>query len=226
MASQEGPKLGLKSTDEGVTFSKDAVLASMGGWLGILESVIPGVLFMLSYSITKLALPSVILASLISLGFIVYRVAKKGKLSQAVVGAAFVALSAFLVLRDGGEATDYFIPGILINLTYGTVMLLSVVVRWPIIGLLIGLLTSSGTQWRKDSSLLKTYNFATLVWVGLFSLRLIVELPLYFAGQLEALTAVKIVLGYPAYALTAWISWLMVRKTFAKATPSDNQEGD
>jgi hypothetical protein len=215
---QTAPKMGLSATESGVNFSKSALLTSMGGRLGIAESIIPGVLFMLVFTFSKQAFLSVILASVCALSFIAYRVAKRGKLSQAIVGAAFVGLSAFLVLRDGGEATDYFIPGLLINLGYGLAMLFSVLVRWPIIGLLIGLLTSSGTGWRKDKSLLRTYSWATLVWVALFSLRLMIELPLYFAGQLEALTAVKGVLGYPAYALTAWISWLMVRRSFTKST--------
>ena len=210
-------RMGLTAGESGVNFSKSALLTSMGGRLGIAESVIPGILFMLVYTFSKQALISVAVASLVAVAFIAYRVIKKGKLSQAIVGAAFVGLSAFLVLRDGGQATDYFIPGILINLSYGLAMLLSVLLRWPILGLLIGLLTSSGTGWRKDRALLRTYGWATLVWVALFTIRLVIELPLYFAGQLEALTAVKVALGYPAYALTAWISWLMVRKTFAKS---------
>lgn len=212
-----GARMGLTASESGVNFSKSALLTSMGGRLGIAESVIPGILFMLVYTVSKQAVVSVAVASIVAIAFISYRVIKRGKLSQAIVGAVFVGLSAFLVLRDGGEATDYFIPGILINLSYGVVMLFSVLLRWPIIGLLIGLLTSSGTGWRKDRALLRTYSWATLVWVALFTIRLVIELPLYFAGQLEALTAVKVVLGYPAYALTAWISWLMVRKTFAKS---------
>lgn len=211
-------RMGMTASDGQVSFSKDALLASMGGWLGVVESVLPGIVFMLVFTFTKEPVGAIALASIASVGFIAFRLIKRGKLSQALVGAFFIALSAFLVLRDGGKATDYFIPGILINLGYGIAMLLSVVVRWPIIGVLIGLLTSTGVLWRKDRQKMRAYTLATLVWVGLFSLRLVIELPLYFTGQLEALTTVKAILGYPAYGLTAWLTWLMVRRTFSTSS--------
>lgn len=215
--SSDQPKMGMVVNGEGVSFSRDALLASMGGWLGIVESVLPGIVFMLLFTITKAAVLSIAIASMLSVGFILYRLSKKGKASQALVGALFIALSAFLVLRDGGAAKDYFIPGILINVSYGAVMLLSVLVRWPVIGVMVGLLTSSGTAWRRDKAKMKIYGWASIVWVILFSVRLIIELPLYFTGQLEALATAKLVLGYPAYALTAWVTWLMVRRTFVKS---------
>ena len=60
------------------------------------------------------------------------------------------------------------------------------------------------------------FNVATLIWVGLFAGRLLVQLPLYFAGQTETLALVKLAMGTPLYALTIWLSWLTLRPIFKK----------
>jgi hypothetical protein len=57
---------------------------------------------------------------------------------------------------------------------------------------------------------------ATWVWVGLFALRLAVEVPLYLTAQVELLAAVKLVLGVPLYAAVLWVTWLLVRTVFVR----------
>ncbi len=52
---------------------------------------------------------------------------------------------------------------------------------------------------------------ATWVWVGLFAVRLALELPLYFAGNTDVLAIVRLVTGVPLYAVVVWLSWLLVR---------------
>ncbi len=50
---------------------------------------------------------------------------------------------------------------------------------------------------------------ATLLWIGVFGLRLGVELPLYFADLTSALGTMKLILGVPLYATALWITWLL-----------------
>jgi hypothetical protein len=52
----------------------------------------------------------------------------------------------------------------------------------------------------------------TLVWVGFFGLRLLVQLPLFFSGQVELLAASKVVLGAPAYAGLLVLTWVMLKR--------------
>jgi hypothetical protein len=49
--------------------------------------------------------------------------------------------------------------------------------------------------------------------------RLAVELPLYFADAIQALGALKLVLGVPLYAATLWVTWLLVRTVYARPDP-------
>ena len=202
-------KLGLDSKGE---FSAKAVLESMGGRLGIAESVIPGFVFILIYTFTKLQVASVIAATAISLGFIIYRVARKKILTQALIGLVGVGLTAFLVLRDGGQASDFFIPALWTNISYGSVLLISIAVRWPIIGVLFGLFTGHPSAWRKRKGYIRLFSLATAVWVAMFASRLIVQVPLYLTKQVELLGAMHIVMGLPLYLATAWITWLIIRR--------------
>ena len=56
----------------------------------------------------------------------------------------------------------------------------------------------------------------TWLWVGLFSLRLGVQVPLYLAEQAAALAATKLLMGLPLYAAVLWVTWLMVRAVYAR----------
>jgi hypothetical protein len=204
-----GTRLGLNESGE---FSPKSVLASMGGKLGIAESVIPGFIFIGIYTCTKQQVLSVIAATLVSLGFIIYRVSRKKVLTQALVGLIGVGLTAFLVLREGGQAGDFFIPALWTNISYGTVLLISILVRWPLIGVLYGLFTGHPTKWRKTRGHIGLFSLATAVWVTLFASRLLVQVPLYYSNQVELLGVVHIVMGVPLYLATAWISWLVIRR--------------
>jgi hypothetical protein len=126
-----------------------------------------------------------------------------------------IALAAFLALRDGGSAEDYFVPGFITNASYGAVLLISVLVRYPIMGFVAQLLFGL-EAWRKNRVVYRRAQLVTLVWVGFFSLRLAVQLPLFFSGQVELLAASKVVLGAPAYAGLLVLTWVLLKSLGAK----------
>lgn len=204
-------RLGLRVENGSATLDKQSLLAGMGGWLGIIESLVPGLLFITAFSLTKDAIVSVITASISSVIFIIARVIRKHSVVQAASGAIGVAIAAFLALRPGGEGRDYFISGFFTNAAYFAVLSLSVLVRWPIIGVLVGFLLGEKTEWRKNRYEMRVFGTATLIWAGLFAARLIVQLPLYFANNLDALSVAKLAMGLPLYAAVLWLTWLLVR---------------
>ena len=59
--------------------------------------------------------------------------------------------------------------------------------------------------------MLRGFNRATLVFVGLFAIRLVVQVPLYLTGSLNALGIAKIGLGLPFYALALWLAYAVLR---------------
>ncbi|HEY9379321.1 MAG TPA: DUF3159 domain-containing protein, partial [Jiangellaceae bacterium] len=115
-----------------------------------------------------------------------------------------------------GRAEDVFLPGLLVNVGYGLAFLISILVRWPLLGVFVGLVTGQGMSWREDPALGRAYTRASAVWVGMFALRLAVQVPLYLAGdeQLGWLAGARLVMSWPLFLLVAYVSWLIVRPAY------------
>jgi hypothetical protein len=207
----DAAKLGLHDQDGKLNLTKSSLLASVGGPLGIAEAVIPSTVFVIMIAVTKNTVASVLTAAGLSAIFLIRQIVAKKPLTQAIAGAVGIAISAFLPLREGGQAADYFIQGFITNAVYLAALTVSVLVRWPIIGVLAGLLLGEGAAWRKDKAKLRRFTVATLVWIGLFSGRLLVQVPLYFTQQTELLGIFRIAMGTPLYALCIWFTWLLIR---------------
>jgi hypothetical protein len=214
-ADRIAKKLGVSNTEGGPTISKQSLMDAIGGPLGIAESIIPAFAFSVSFAITKSAVVSVSVASGLALMFIAIRLIRRQPVTQAIAGALAIALAAFLAIRDGRNAEDYFVPGFITNATYGSVLLLSVLVRYPIMGFVAQLLFGI-EAWRKNKVVYRRAQLVTLIWVGFFSLRLAVQLPLYFSQQVELLAATKVVLGAPAYAGLLVLTWVLLKSLGAK----------
>ncbi len=76
---------------------------------------------------------------------------------------------------------------------------------------MIGLLTGEGLRWRHHPARLKAYQRITWLWAAMFALRLLVQLPLYFTDQVGALGVARLVMGVPFFALTVWLSWVILK---------------
>jgi hypothetical protein len=188
----------------------------LGGPVGILESLIPGTVYVTLFSLTLNVLWSAISAGAVALVFIVVQLIRKRPLTQAFAGLVGLAISIYLPLRDGLDnthAADYFVPGLLTNLAYLTALSISVLVRYPLLGLLIGFLSGQGHTWRKDKALFRRYTWITIMWITMFGLRLVVQVPLYLTNQVAALGIAKLALGTPLYALTIWFTWLSAKES-------------
>lgn len=210
-------KLGVSSSDGKISLDGKSMLEGMGGKLGIAETIIPSVLFGTSFAVTGQAIISVGLAGGTSAAFILYRLITRKSASSALIGALAVGFAAWLALRDGGEAVDYFVPGFITNAVYGVVLSISILVRWPVIGVLVEILRGNSTSWRKDRKKLTVYSLVTGMWVVFFTLRLAVQVPLYLADNAAMLAAARVAMGPPLYALVILASWLILRATVLRA---------
>jgi len=202
-------RLGIRLEEGIAVFDAKSLLNSLGGWWGIVESTIPPTAFLIIYSLTLNVIWAVASSGLLSLASLVKQIVTKKTITQALAGAALIGISAWLALS--GQPKDYYITGFFTNAIYGSVLLVSVAVRWPIIGLLVGFFKGWGVGWRKNRSLLTRFDLVTGMWVGLFGFRLLVELPLFFSNNLQALGIAKLILSQPAYAVVLWFTWLSLR---------------
>jgi hypothetical protein len=136
----------------------------------------------------------------------------------AAIGLVGIALSAGLALWSG-RAEENFVLGFIINGVWLAALLISLVARRPLIGVITGLLTGDA-DWRNDPAKRTVLTVTTWLWVALFTLRLAVQVPLYFAEQAAALAATKLLMGLPLYAAVLWVTWLMIRAVYARRNPS------
>ena len=210
-------RLGVNSVDGQLSLDGKSMLEGMGGKLGIAETVLPSMLFGVSFALTGQAIISVSLAGGTSALFIIYRLVTRKSASSALIGAVAVGFAAWLALREGGQAVDYFIPGFITNAVYASVLLVSILVRWPLIGGLVEVLRGKNTSWRKDRKRLTIYTALTAFWVGFFSLRLAVQVPLYLSGSAELLATARVAMGPPLYALVILATWLILRATVLRS---------
>ncbi|MWV49950.1 DUF3159 domain-containing protein [Rathayibacter sp. VKM Ac-2803] len=214
--AQAAKRSGLGVLADGEPFDGRALLRTMGGVRGILEAVVPGVAFVLLFTITGELVLSLVASVGLAVLFTVARILGRTPVVQAVGGLLGVVVSAVLALVTG-RAVDNFVPGLITNLAYGVVFLVSVLVRWPLIGVAAGYLMGDGTGWRTDRRKRRLFSALTLAWAGLFLLRLAVQYPLFLAEDTTALGTWKLVLGLPLYAPLLVLTVLAVRAEYRTA---------
>ena len=189
---------------------RPSALEALGGPLGIGESVVPPIAFVTAYTISGEAATSAWIAVAMGAVLALARIVRGQTPQYALAGLLGVGLAAFIVSRTG-RAEDFFVPGLLANAGYALGCLVSIVVRYPAVGLAVGSLRGEGTGWRSDVGRLRAYSRATWIWVGIFSLRLAVQLPLYLAGAVVALGTARVAMGIPVFAIGLWLTWLVLR---------------
>ncbi len=204
-------RLGIAIDAEGAPPTVSSILARVGGWVGLLESALPALSFVLVLSIFNSTIAAVITAVLIAVGFIGRQLVRGKPLSQAIAGLVGVAITAFLPLREGGKPADYFVPGFFTNGIYAAVLTGILAIGWLVFLIRWFALPADRARLKLRAPRYQRFTIAASLFVGLFLARLAVQLPLYFAGQIEALGVTRVVMGVPPYALCIWLAWLLLR---------------
>jgi hypothetical protein len=213
--SAAAQKSGFGQVTPGETPTAGALLGAMGGVRGIVESLLPGFVFVFVYAITQQTLPSVLIPAGIAVLFVLIRVLTRTPVVPALVGLLGIAVSAALAIFSG-NAKENFVLGFWLNGAYVVALLVSLAVRWPVIGVIVGLLRGEGSAWRTDRAKYRVAFVTTVLWTCLFAARLAVQVPLYYADQTQLLGGAKLIMGLPLYAATLWVTWLLVRAVYAK----------
>ncbi|MEY2663531.1 MAG: hypothetical protein RIR35_339 [Actinomycetota bacterium] len=189
---------------------KAKIVNALGGTKGLIDSGLPALVFLVSFNFTKDVTQSSYYALALSLVLTLLRLVKRETIQHAISGVIGVAVCAWLANRSG-KAEDFYLPGLWTNAIYGAAYLISIIVRWPVIGLVIGPLLEENLRWRKDPARTRVYIKATWLWVAMFAIRLIVQYPLYLSGNVNALGTARLIMGYPLFVATAWLTWIVIK---------------
>ena len=198
---------------QGHSEDKDKVLNALGGKKGLIDSGLPSLVFLIVFNLSGKNITSAIYAAIgLSIVLTFIRIVKRETVQHAFSGLIGVGVCAFIARRSG-NAADFYLPGLWINAGYALLYALTNLFKCPLLGVVLGPILGENLLWRKDPARLKAYTKAGWLWVGMFAARLIVQYPLYKSGNVNLLGTARLLMGYPLFILTAWGTWLILRKT-------------
>jgi len=188
--------------------SMPTIWEQLGGPLGMIDSGLPVVVFVIVNAIAGLSwgIGAALAAGVLIAGL---RLARRRPVTQAIAGLFGVGIAAFIAYRTG-TAKGYFLLGIWSYLLYGGALVVSMLVRWPLIGVIWEGINGRGTAWRADKKLVRRYDWATVVWVVVFAARYLVQNYLYDTDQVGWLAVVRLLMGYPMWIAAIGICALIV----------------
>ncbi len=185
------------------------VTAEFGGLRGALEIALPLVVFTIANVASIELTASLVAGGVAAVGAYALRLLQGSSTRYARHGLIGIAIGAVVVTATG-RAQDAFVPGIVENGVMALLLGGSLVVRWPLIGFLIGTLLDNTTQWRQHPALLRLADRLTLVLLAPLLIRLVVQVPLYLAGEVGWLGLSRLALGWPLHAATLAIALLLL----------------
>jgi hypothetical protein len=182
-------------------------------WGGFLDAGLPSLVFVCVYTFAGRRLaPALLIAVGVAVALAVIRLLRKDKVSSVITGVFGMAVSAVFAWRTG-QPRNVFALGLLINAAFLVGYLVSVLVRWPVLGVLVGLARQDRRRWHADPVLVRGFSRATLIWVAMFAVRLLVQVPLYVTSQVGALGAVRVALGWPLTLATIVATFAVLKAT-------------
>jgi hypothetical protein len=238
---EAGPEPRSVPTSVGETTVEEVVRAqlskALGGRRGMLEAAVPTValtaIFLLTHDL-RVAVPVSVATALVLLVVRAVQHTTVQFVLNSLVGIGIGTFFAWRSARGGGTADEqalaYFLPGLLYNSGYAVLMVLSNLVRWPLVGFMVGSVAGDPTEWHRDPQVVRLCRNLTWMLALPCVARVVVQLPIYLAGRaasdagpmVAALGLTKIAMGWPLQILAlAGMAWLLARNSTPTAATSD-----
>ncbi|MET0190723.1 MAG: DUF3159 domain-containing protein [Pseudonocardia sediminis] len=214
----------MTSDREPATSSEPGLAEILGGRSGAVDAAVPVVAFVVVWlsadaagvsSSIRWAAGAAVLAAAVVAGI---RLARGDRPRAVLLGLLGVAAAAAVALYTG-RAEDFFLLQIVSNMASALVWAVSIVIRWPLLGLVVGGLLGQRTRWRGDPDLVRGYQRASWAWVAQYVVRLAVFLPLYAADQVVWLGIARAVVSPGLVALSVLVSWPLLRTALPDGHP-------
>jgi Protein of unknown function (DUF3159) len=203
----------------------------LGGVRGLVESSIPVTLFVvlnflgdhLDWWPLRTSLLGAVVVALLMAAF---RLSRREPVRHALNGVVGVAIGALIALRSG-DARDFYLPGILLSAGYALAMIASVMFRRPLVGWIWSVMVDGGgRRWRDEPRLVRVFGWLTVLWAGVYLVKVGVQAGLYLAHQTDLLGVMRLALGWPPYiVLAAFTVWWVRRVTHSTEPAPANTAG-
>jgi hypothetical protein len=184
---------------------------SLGGARGMIESALPFIAFTIAWVVARQLYPAIAAAVVTALLLAGIRLIQRQSIKYVVQAVIPTAIAVLIATRTG-RAQDIFLPGILYNGALAVLSLVTVAVRKPLVGFIIGAAVGDPTGWTRDRGLVKMTSKLTLVLAVPYITRFVIQLPLFLSGQVILLGVAKVVLGWPILIAALTVIGLMLSK--------------
>lgn len=194
-----------------------SVIDAIGGPRGVVESMLPGVVFVVLFVATNNLNLTIAVSAILAVVQVVIRLIQRQSIMGALSGLLAIAICLIWAWHTH-QARDYYMFGFITNAVYAALLGISLLARVPGLGLVVEFIRKMPTEryrewfnsWMKDKPLKRAYTIVTALWMGLFLLRLVVQVPLYLTNHVAALGVTRLLMGLPFWALAIWISYLII----------------
>ncbi|AOW94535.1 hypothetical protein BFN03_06525 [Rhodococcus sp. WMMA185] len=190
----------------------------------MIYSTLPILVFVPANAIWGLV-PAIWAALGVATAILVWRLIQRTPIQPAISGFFGVGISAFIAYRTG-DAKGYFLFGIFTSLAYGAVFLGSILLRWPLVGVIWGFLNGHGNLWRRHRGAVRAYDAATAAWALVFGARYLVQSQLYDADQTGWLAVARIAMGWPLAGAALLVTIWAVRRADRIVEPGPAEDED
>lgn len=177
---------------------------------GLTESGLPSLVFVVAFRVMGTR-PAAVLSLAVALGIVVERLARRKRATEAVSGVFGVVLAVALSAGTG-QAKNYFLPEVVAGLIGSAVLLGSLVLRKPLLGVVLGAVAPPFKDWRERPVLRHAFEHITLV-AGLWAaVKALILLGFYLHDDVDLLAGAKLALGYPVLGVLVLYYIRVVRK--------------
>lgn len=170
-----------------------------------LTDVTPVIGFTLTFALTHRLGVALTLALSVGAGVFLLRLVRREPVRQALVFLGIVCVQGLLAGRTG-DAVNFFLPHLVLHTVMAVVTPVLLLLGWPPLGVLVGLVTGERSGWRRCAVRRRAFVKGHLVIYAGSLLTLSVQLPLFLSGQAVALGTVD-VFGPLVLAVGALLGW-------------------
>ena len=189
-----------------------ALFEAFGGLRGMIETVLPGLLFVSIFTINKNLHWSAIAALALALALVVVRLVSRDTVKHAFSGVFGVAFGVVFAMMTG-NAKNFYLPGMLYTLGLALAYIITTLAGVPLIGLILGPVFKENLSWRtRNPGRKKAYAKASWAWGLILLAKCAILFPLYWWANTAQLGWVLVALKIPPFLLAVWLTWVFLAK--------------
>ncbi|MER6818052.1 DUF3159 domain-containing protein [Streptomyces cellulosae] len=200
------------SADDARAVTEAALFEAFGGVRGMVETVLPGLLFVSIYTVNKNLHMSALAALGVALVMVVVRLARRDTVKHAFSGVFGVGFGVVFAMMTG-NAKDFYLPGMLSTLGLALAYIVTAMAGVPLIGLMLGPVFKENLSWRtRNPGRKKAYTKASWAWGLILLAKCAILFPLYWWADTTQLGWVLVALKIPPFLLAVYLTWVFLAK--------------